>query len=248
MALMTQAEGGYAFLPTSPQAPFSGGAVALPGHEIVRATLHTLLPWRDAFALIERYLQGLGRPRAALCAVELRCSAPYSREAFGAFNTQYRALLDSWGIIVDGLCPAARSNVAPAILPPAEQSLYAFHYTVPKAGAGSASTFFLSGAAERPDLRVGETSEAALHEKAADVLGNLEGRLAQVPASWDHVTNVTVYTPHVVQAIFEARILQSVGNAARNGLHWFLSRPPVQGLEIEIDARRTQTALHLTAS
>lgn len=245
MPLMQQPEGGYSFLPSAPGAPFSGGVVASPGHEIVRATFAKALPWRQAFSAIERHLQAQGRPRAALCALELRCSEPYTREGFGAFNAQYRALLESWGLLVDGNVPAARSNVAPVVLPPAEQSIYAFHYTVPSQSATTPPTFFLSGAAETPTVRAGETSEEALREKTADVLANLQGRLTQIPATWGDVTSVAVYTPHAIPSLLEASVLKAVGAAASHGLHWFDCRPPVQGLEVEIDTRRERQELFL---
>lgn len=242
---MQQAEGGYSFLPSAPGAPFSGGVVASPGHEVVRATFARTLPWQQAFATIERHLREEGRPRAALCALELRCAEPYTREGFGAFNAQYRALLESWGILVDGNVPAARSNVAPVVRPPAEQSIYAFHYTVPAQGTAAPPTFFLSGAAETPTVRPGEASEDALREKTADVLANLQRRLDQIPATWDDVTAVAVYTPHAIPSLLEASVLNAVGGAARHGLHWFDCRPPVQGLDVEIDTRRERRELFL---
>ncbi|HEV7215335.1 MAG TPA: RidA family protein [Chloroflexota bacterium] len=234
--MLQQNAGGYSFLPGAPGGPFSGGVAALPGYEIVHATLHATLPWRQAFELIARHLEGQGRPRAALCAVELRCPAAYTPEGFAAFNVQYRALLEQWGLLVDGYSPAARSNVAPAIAPPAEQSLYAFSYTAPAAGTTRPS-FVGSGSAERPTVRPGETSVDALREKTADVMAAMQRRLDQLTATWADVTAVNVYTTNALQAVLEPDILGPMGPAAANGIHWFYSRPPVQGLEIEIDLR-----------
>lgn len=235
---MEQAAGGYGFLPGSPVGPFSGGVVALPGFEIVHATLHASLPWRQAFDLIARHLEGLGRPRAALCAVELRCPAAYTPEGFTAFNVQYRALLEGWGILVDGYSPAARSNVAPAITPPQEQSLYAFSYTVPAAG-NALPSFVGSGSAERPSVRPGETSLDALREKTADVMATMQRHLDDLAATWADVTAVNVYTASPLLAVLERDILAPMGSAAVHGVHWFYSRPPVQGLDIEVDLRGT---------
>jgi hypothetical protein len=239
-AMMQQTEGGYAFLPGSPTGPFSGGALALPGYEIVHAALHTPLPWRQAFALIERHLIRHGRPRAALCGTELRCPEPYTPEGFAAFNREYRALLESWGILVDGYSPAARSNVAPAFAPPKEQSLHAFSYTVPTSEPSASPSFVLSGSAERPEVRPGDTSLDALREKTADILSNMETRLARVGATWADVTAVTVYTARPFQPLLETQILPTLGSAALHGLHRFYCRPPVQNLEIEIDVRGTR--------
>lgn len=242
--MLQQTAGGYSFLPGAPGGPFSGGVTALPGYEIVHATLHALLPWRQAFDQIARHLDGLGRPRAALCAVELRCPAAYTPEGFAAFNAQYRSLLEQWGILVDGYSPAARSNVAPAIFPPAEQSLYAFSYTVPSP-ASALPSFVGSGSAERPAVRPGETSLDALREKTTDVMGAMRRHLDGLAVTWADVTAVNVYTTNALQAVLEPEILDSMGTAAVHGVHWFYSRPPVQGLEIEIDLRGTWQEVRL---
>jgi hypothetical protein len=243
MALYTQSAGGYQFLASSPQAPFSNGVVALTGYEIVHATLPAPLPWRQGFARIARHLEELGRPRAALCALELRCPKPYTTEGFAAYNQQYRALLESWAIVVDGYVPAARSNVAPAIVAPAEQSLYAFSYTV--ASSASALSFVISGAAERPEVRPSDTSLDALREKTADVMATMGGRLAQIAAPWADVTRLNVYTTAPLHAVIEADILARIGPAAVHGIHWFYSRPPVEDLDIEMDVRCTRQEVRL---
>jgi hypothetical protein len=242
--MMEQTEGGYRFLPGVQGGPFSGGVTALPGYEIVHATLHTLLPWRQGFDLIARHLEGLGRPRAALCALELRCPTAYTREGFAAFNVQYRGLLEQWGILVDGYSPAARSNVAPAVVPPQEQSLYAFSYTVPAPDSGLPS-FVGSGSAERPTVRPGETSLEALREKTADVMAAMQRHLDDLAATWADVTAVQVYTTSPLQAVLEPDILVPMGTAAPHGIHWFYSRPPVEGLDIEIDVRGTWREVRL---
>ena len=241
---MQQQAGGYSFLPGTVGGPFSGGVAALPGFEIVHATLHALLPWQQAFELIARHLEGLGRPRTALCAVELRCAEAYTPEAFAAFNRQYRGLLEQWGILVDGYSPAARSNVAPAIVPPTEQSLYAFSYTVPAAG-NVLPSFVGSGSAERPTVRPGETSLEALREKSADVMAAMQRHLDELAATWADVTAVNVYTTSPLQTVLKQDILAPMGTAAAHGVHWYYSRPPVQGLEIEIDLRGTWKEVRL---
>jgi hypothetical protein len=242
--MMEQTAGGYRFIPGVQGGPFSGGVTALPGYEIVHATLHTLLPWRQGFDLIARHLEGLGRPRAALCALELRCPTAYTREGFAAFNVQYRGLLEQWGILVDGYSPAARSNVAPAVVPPQEQSLYAFSYTVP-APESRLPSFVGSGSAERPTVRPGETSLEALREKTADVMAAMQRHLDDLAATWSDVTSVQVYTTSELQAVLEPDILAPMGTAAPHGVHWFYSRPPVEGLDIEVDIRGTWREIRL---
>src|SRR4029453_10037610 len=80
--------GQYRFLPGIE--PFSAGAVAMAGHEVVHVPLQAVKPWRDGFALIDAHLRETGRPRAALCAIELRSPHPFSFGGFDEFNGAYR--------------------------------------------------------------------------------------------------------------------------------------------------------------
>ncbi len=245
MALKQHPAGNYQFLPTTTSAPFSGGVVANTGYEIIHASLQAALPCEQGFAMVQRHLQSLGRPRAALCAVELRCPTPYTPDGFGAFNKGYRALLQGWGIFVDGYSPTARTNVAPAIAAPAEPVLHAFSYTIPNADASATATFVVSGAGEQPSVRAGETSPDALREKTADVMAAMQTRLANLGVGWQDVTAVDVYTVHPLIPLLEQGILAPIGPAAGHGIHWYYSRPPVQGLEIEIDVRGVRQELRL---
>ena len=68
--LRDSGDGGYRFLPGI--SAFSSGTIAMPGFEIVHATLATPAPWREGFTRIERHLREAKRPRTALCGVELR--------------------------------------------------------------------------------------------------------------------------------------------------------------------------------
>jgi hypothetical protein len=78
--LVPHPTGQYRFLPGIE--PFSAGAIAAPNHEIVRATLQTPIPWRDGFAKIDAHLRAAGRPRVALCAIELRIPRPFTFDGF----------------------------------------------------------------------------------------------------------------------------------------------------------------------
>jgi hypothetical protein len=233
--LVVQPRGDYRFLPGTGELPFCQAAIAQPGFEIARAQLARPLPWREGFGLIERHLAGLGRPRQALCAVELRCAEPYTREGFAAFNVGYAELMDGWGLLLDGGC-TTRTNVAPELHPPSEQVLFAFAYTVPTAQAGP-PTFVVAGAPERPHVRPGESSPDALREKTADAVAVLGERLAVLGLGWEAATQVAVYTEHDALAAVRAELLPLMGSAALEGLRWFPSRPPILGLEIEIDVR-----------
>jgi hypothetical protein len=241
--------GGYRFLPGIE--PYSSGVVAMSGFQVVHVTLRATVPWRDGFARIDAHLREQGRPRAALCAIELRIPSPLTFDGFAGFNQGYRALLADWGLLVDGQNPIARTNVAPVVGAPAEASLYAFSYTV--AGASPVPTFVVAGSGELRDrsldaagiVRRGETSPDAMREKAAYVMGVMQARLRGLGADWHDVTAIDVYTPHPLETFLKDTVLAPAGPAAVHGVHWFPSRPPVQGLDYEMDMRGVGRELYL---
>lgn len=242
-----QREGNYYFVPNGGKTPYSCGAIAAPGYEIVHATLRRSLPWREGFALVERHLASLGRPRAALCAIELRCAKPYRPEQWmgpGTFNQHYMDLLESWGLYVDGENPVARTNVCPEFNPPTEQVLFGFSYTVP-ASVDAPPTFVVAGSAESPDVRRGETSPDALREKTRNVVATMLSRLSALDGRLEDVTAIDVYTVHDFSAFLRSEILEPFGPAARHGIHWYLTRPPIDDREIEIDLRGVRQEIQL---
>lgn len=250
MQLIENPQGNYRFL--TGIAPYSAGVVALPGYEIVRVTLHTPLPYRQGFAQIDRQLQSQNRPRQALCAVELRLPKPLSFAGFGEFNQGYRALLADWQILIGDHNPIARTNVAPAVQPPAEPSLYAFSYTLP--ATTDRPTFIVAGAGDLRDqadlstaavVRPGETSAQALREKAHCVMGVMQERLTGLQMDWSQVTAVDLYTAQPIQPFLRQEILDVIGPAASHGVHWFYSHPPIADLAFEMDLRGVRQELRL---
>jgi hypothetical protein len=240
--LLQQAAGNYRYLPGGGDLPFCQAVVADPGYEIVRAQLLRPLPWRDGFALVERHLAALGRPRQALCSIELRCAAAYAtRDDFAGFNVGYAALLAEWGLTVERGSSTTRTNVAPVHAPPSEQVLFAFAYTVPSRTTDT--TFILSGATAGGTT--GDTSAAGLRAETAGVVETLSGVLTALGQRWDAVSQVAVYTAHDLLGAVGDGLLPRLGSAAPIGLHWFVSRPPIVGLEVEIDARRVLTELRV---
>jgi hypothetical protein len=232
--------GNYRYLPGI--TAFSSGVIAMPGHEIVHATLGAPQPWREGFALAELHLRAQGRTRTALCGVELRSPAPFTFEGFAQFNEGYRALLGEWGILVGDDNPIPRTNVAPVIAPPGEPSLYAFAYTI--ARATPAPTFVVAGAGEMRDraqgaegiVRRGDTSPEAMREKARFVMNVMQERMRALGAAWSRATTIDVYAAQPIHGYIED-ILRPAGPAAIHGVRWFPSRPPIQGLEFEVDVR-----------
>lgn len=230
----------YRFLPGI--RAFSSGVAATAGWEIVHATLARPVPWREGFARIDRHLREAGRPRTALCGIELRSPTPFTFEGFAEFNEGYRVQLAEWKILVGDDNPIPRTNVAPTIAPPREPSLYAFDYTVQ--GTTPAATFIVAGAGEMRDraqgregiVRVGETSADAMREKARFVMAIMQERLTALGGEWGRVTAIDVYTAEPIHGLL-GDILGPAGATAIHGVRWFPSRPPIQGLEFEVDMR-----------
>ena len=237
-ALSPFAAGNYRFLPYAFQ--YSGGAAADPGFAVERARFKKPLPLADGFAAIEAHLARIGRRPAALCACELRSPAQFTEQGFIDFNRHYVQQLARWGIFKDEINPVARTNVCPEIDPPATPSFYAFSYTVPGEGggfvaAGSGETRAGSGGYDERIVRPGDTSPEGLREKTRAVIAAMEGRLKGLGFGWDDVTATqlyTVYDPHPFLA--DELVRRGMMPA---GLTWHFARPPVQGLEVEIDLR-----------
>jgi hypothetical protein len=224
-------------------APYSGGVVAARGFTIEYVRIARSVSWKTGTALIEQTLAKAGRPKQALCAISLRSPKPFSFTGFNDFNSGYIETLRSWNVLVDGANPVARTNVAPEIDPPAEPSLYAFAYTVRAEGASP--SFVVAGAGELPEgsldphdvVRRGETSAAAIAEKARFVLGLMDGRLRELGVGWDDVTVSNIYTVHDVNALLAREILPRLGGAKRHGVTWHYTRPPIVSIEYEMDVR-----------
>lgn len=250
MELLANPRGDYRFL--SGIDPYSCGVVADPGHEVVYATLRAPLPWREGFELIDAHLAEVGRGRHALCGIQLRSPTPFTMAGFIEFNVGYCDLVKSWDLYVGDLNPIARTNVAPADHPPAVPVLHAFSYTAPAAddvpmtivvaGAGELRTAALD---EDTIVRRGESGPDAMREKAAHVMGIMTERLLGLGAGWDIVTAVDVYTVHLLEGLLEDTVVGSIGPATRHGVVWIRSRPPVVGLEFEMDMRGVRREITL---
>jgi hypothetical protein len=178
--------GGFAFLEGG--FPYSQGVVALPGHAIVRARFQRPPAVDAGFAAIEAHLAAQGRPTTAFCACELRSPEPFTFEGFAGFNRGYRAVLERWGLVRDGLNPVARSNLAPAFAPPAGPVFHAFCYTVPlgEHDAPDGADFVVAGSGEWPEhlpfpegiVARGDASAAGLARQADYVLDTLRASTA----------------------------------------------------------------------
>jgi hypothetical protein len=240
MATAEFAPGNYRFIPGVFQ--YSAGAAALPSYAVRRVRFRNPVPLKEGFARVEAIIRDAGRPLTSFCACELRSPAPFTDEGFRAFNEVYVVTLERWGIYRDGRNPVARSNVCPEIDPPGEPSFHAFSFTTSDAGA--APSFVVAGSGEAQEgaarysertIRHGETSPGAMRDKAAYVLGEMERRMALLGFSWTDATAAQVYTVHDIHPFLADEIVRR--GAARGGLTWHFCRPPVRGLEYEMDCR-----------
>lgn len=231
--------GGYRYIRAVFQ--YSAGVAAAPGFEIERVVLARPLPLAEGFAAAELHIRGMGRPMTSFCACELRSPAPVSESGFYEFNRHYIRTLERWGICRDDANPVARSNVCPAFEPPAVPSLAAFSYTVPADG-GARGSFIIAGGAEAPEgrasyreaiVRFGDTSQAGLREKMRCVMQEMERRLGALGFAWRDALATRVYTIYDIGALAAEEIVQR--GAARHGLTWHFCRPPVVGLDYEMD-------------
>lgn len=241
------APGNYRFIPGAFQ--YSGGVASLAGYRILRVRLRRPVPLAQGFTLASEIIRRAGRPLTALCACELRSPAPFTEEGFRAFNEIYVGTLSRWQIFDGATNPVARSNVCPAIQPPAEPSLYAFCYTAP-AQADSPPSIVIAGSGEAPEgkgsyqeqcIRRGDVSPEGMRDKSRYVLGEMERRLAAFGASWSDTTATQVYTVHDLYPFLADEIVQR--GAAHAGLTWHYCRPPVVELEFEMDCRAIATEL-----
>lgn len=242
MSLVRHPEGDYSFLPGI--SPYSCGVISAPGFEIVHVTFRRPVPHRQGFDRIRERLGAEGRPRAALCGIELRSPRPFTFDGFAEFNAGYSKILEGWNLFVDGVNPIARTNVAPEVGPPGEPALFAFSYTRP-CDPGQPPTFVVSGAGELPEgilvheaiVRVDETSPYAMVEKASFVMDLMEGRLRGLGVGWPDVVDTDVYSVHPLERILPEVILERMGPTGGLGVRWFFSRPPIVGIEFEMDLR-----------
>ena len=242
MPLRDHPTGNYRFLPGI--APYSCGVVSSPGFEIVHITLQQPVPYQAGFDVISKHLASERRPRAALCAVELRSPIPFTFAGFAEFNGKYASILQSWDLFVDGINPVARTNVAPIIGAPAEPSLYGFSFTRP-CRSELPATFVVAGAGELPEgvlsrseiVSLGDTTAVGMTRKATFVMDLMEARLHGLGADWADVSTIDVYTAHSLTPLLPEIILKRAGLAAIHGVKWHYSAPPILEIEFEMDLR-----------
>jgi len=241
------APGGYRYIKAVFQ--YSGGVAAEAGYEIERARFATPLALGQAYAAVEAHLEALGRPTTAFAACELRSPEPFTEQGFYEFNKVYVQTLERWGIYKGGdqpVNPVARTNVCPMYRKPTEPVMHAFSYTVPRSvTAGAARGSFItsgggelragSGPLSERVVRYNDASPEGVREKVRYVADEMERRLRLLGFSWKDAASTQLYTVldigHLVGEELAAR------GAGEGGLSWTYARPPVIGLDYEMDVR-----------
>ena len=233
--------GGYAFLEGG--FPYSQGVAALAGYAIVRVRFRRPVPVAQGFDVIARWLEAAGRPSTALAAAELRSPVPFTVDGFRAFNEKWVAVLERWGLIPGGRNAVARSNVCPVHDAPAEPGFHAFSYTVHAPDASGGRDYVVAGSGEWPEkdrypdgiIAHGDTSPAGLAAKATYVLDTMAARCAGLCGEWTALTGAQVYTAHDIHPLLATHFAPRGLTAL--GLTWQVCRPPIVGLEFEMDVR-----------
>jgi len=154
--------------------------------------------------------------------------------------------LERWQLFRNGLNPVARSNVCPEIDPPAAPVFHAFSYAQP--GRAAAPNFVIAGSGEVSErgnnyrdhiVAYGDTSPAGMRQKARCVLDEMERRLGALGVGWKDATDTQVYTVFDVHSYLADDLVRR--GAANRGFSWHFCRPPIIGLEFEMDCRGIET-------
>lgn len=244
-SLIDNAAGGYRFLPAGPV--FNAGAIAMAGYEIVHVLFHPWMPLDRAWSAIEAALRDAGRPRQALCGMELRIARQLSFEGFRSFNAPYIDQLRKWGLIFGEYSAVSRTNVAPFLDAPAVPSVHAFSYAA--ASEQSGTTFCVSGTADiDPRGRIvaqGDVSREGMKKKLEYVIGVITERLGKLGLSWADSTHTDLCVTRDIGDLLETVVVPGLHGAAARGLRVHFARPPILDSEVELETRGVRRELVL---
>lgn len=241
--------GGYDYLPGEFQ--YSSGVAARSGYELVRVRFSRIVPIAEGFERIKAHLERMNRPLLSFAGCELRSPEPFSPGGFKSFNEIYVQTLRDWKICDGDDNPVARSNLCPLVDPPSEPGFYAFSYTVPTAPDNGGRTFVITGQAEtiatEDDpyfvVEAGNTTEDGMRKKGLIAIAEMEKRMAAFGYSWADTTAINIYT---IQSFHELMSKEMAPRGmTRAGLTWNVVRPPVVGIDYEMDCRCIERELVL---
>jgi hypothetical protein len=243
ISLLHNKAGNYRLLPGG--VAHCAGIVPDEGFEVVRVQLQTWLPLNQGYPFIEAYLKSVGRPVQAVCGTEMRVPAPLTRKDWSDFNTPYREQLRRWGLMYGDLSGVCRSNVALADHAPETASLCAFSYT-----ASTASTeggFCLTGSADMAldgtIIADGDTSPAAMQQRALYTIDVIGTKLIELGLSWKDANQIVIFHVHEIPDLFGEKLLGGLGESLRQGVVVYRARPPIAGTEVELEVRGARREL-----
>ena len=129
--------------------------------------------------------------------------------------------------------------------------MYAFTYTVPSQPFFHPS-FMLSGGGDARSgsepyrdrvVAFGDTSPAGLKIKMEFVAQEMEQRLFSLGFTWNDVTTAQAYSVHDIGSLV-GDVFAKTGRM-NSGLNWHYARPPVAGLDYEMDLRGSVNQIFL---
>jgi hypothetical protein len=231
--------------------PYSAGTIAAPGMRLVRARFDSATTMTEGFERIAQHLSEMGRPLTTLCAVELRSPRQFSFAGFHEFNVDYVKVLEDWGLVRDGLNPVARSNVCPIVDPPSVPHFHAFTYTVAEGVSARGRDYVVAGSGEWPEgqafpeaiIARDDLSPAGLAAKVQFVMQTMQERCAGLGGDWSRLSAAQIYTTQDFHALLASHLANA--GLTRNGLSWHFCKPPILGLEFEMDVRSVLSELVL---
>ena len=83
---------------------------------------------------------------------------------------------------------------------------------------------------------IGDTTADGLKAKASYVMAVMSARLDALGVGWGDVSRTNVYTAHATRGLADV-VWQGMGAAREHGVHHFNARPPIVGIEFEMDLR-----------
>ena len=129
--------------------------------------------------------------------------------------------------------------------PPPGPVMHAFSYTVPaRRAAAPRGSFITAGGGESREggetgpariVRPDDTSPEGMREKVRFVVAKMERRLQLLGYSWRDAVSTQAYTVQNIGHLVGEEI--AARGACAGGLVWHYARPPVIGLEYEMDVR-----------
>ena len=138
-------------------------------------------------------------------------------------------------------------QICPDIDPPDAPVFHAFSYT--RRAPAVPPCFVVTGSGEvlegkdnyrdhiiaPGDLSPSDLSPSGLRAKVRYVAGEMERRMAALGFDWDDVTGTQMYTVADIFPVLADELVRRC--ATRQGLDWHFARPPIVGLDFEMDCR-----------